>query len=92
MMRERLWQLLAGTDGGVRRTRIIQALDQSPANANQLADRLDLGYNTVRYHLGVLREADVVKSSGASYGEVYFLTDRFEPYRDEFERIVEHHA
>lgn len=89
-MEKALWYLLAGTRGGQNRARIIRALDGRPWNANQLAERLDMDYNTVRYHLDMLSEHDVIEDSGDDYGRVYFLTDRFEHARDEFERITEH--
>lgn len=88
-MEKALWYLLAGTRGGENRARIIRALDDRPWNANQLAERLDMDYNTVRYHLDMLLEHDVIEDSGDDYGRVYFLTDRFEHAREEFERITE---
>jgi len=71
-----LWQTLAGTRGGPNRARILSALDDKPRNANQLADDLELAYNTVRYHLDVLEENQGVTSSEASYGSVYLPSDR----------------
>jgi len=71
-----LWQTLAGTRGGPNRARILRALDDQPRNANQLADDLDLAYNTVRYHLEVLEENGVITSSDADYGVIYLPSDR----------------
>ena len=88
-MKKVLWYLLAGTRGGKNRARIIRELDDYPRNANQLADELDIEYNTVRYHLDVLCDHDVVEPGGQDYGELYFLTDRFEQYRNEYESITE---
>jgi DNA-binding transcriptional ArsR family regulator len=84
-----LWYLLAGTRGGENRARIIRALADRPRNANQLSERLDLEYNTIRYHLDKLADHDVVEPGGDDYGELYFLTDRFERHREEFERITD---
>jgi DNA-binding transcriptional ArsR family regulator len=44
-----LWQALAGTRGGPNRARILKALDERPRNANQLAEDLELAYNTVQH-------------------------------------------
>lgn len=88
-MEKVLWYLLAGTRGGENRARIIRALDGRPWNANQLAERLDMDYNTVRYHLDMLIEHDVIEPSGDEYGKVYFLTDQFEHHKAAFERITE---
>jgi DNA-binding transcriptional ArsR family regulator len=51
---------------------------------------LDVDYNTVRYHLDKLQDHDVVEAGGEDYGELYFLTDRFDANRDAFEDVVEH--
>jgi DNA-binding transcriptional ArsR family regulator len=71
-----LWQVLAGTRGGPNRVRLLRALAERPRNANQLAEALDLDYKTVRHHLEVLEENDVVRSSDYAYGAVYLPTDR----------------
>ena len=87
-MEKALWYLLAGTRGGTNRARIIRLLDARPRNANQLADELDVDYNTVRHHLDMLIDHDVVEAGGEDYGKLYFLTDRFEKNRDAFQRVM----
>jgi len=87
-MEKALWYLIAGTRGGKNRTRIIRLLSERPRNANQLAEQLDLEYNTVRHHLDMLVEHDVVEPGGEEYGEMYFLTDRFEDNREAFETVI----
>ena len=89
-MEKALWYLIAGTRGGENRARIIRLLDERPRNANQLADKLDVEYNTVRHHLDTLTEHGVVEAGGSDYGELYFLTDRFQQHEEAFERITEH--
>jgi DNA-binding transcriptional ArsR family regulator len=89
-MEKALWYLLTGTRGGANRARIIRALSDRPRNANQLSECLDVDYNTVRHHLDMLLEHDVVETGGGDYGKLYFLTDRFERHRERFEEITEH--
>ena len=88
-MEKALWYLLAGTRGGENRARLIRALDERPRNANKLAEALEVDYNTVRHHLDVLLDHDVVERGGDDYGALYFLTDQFEDHRDVFERVTE---
>ena len=88
-MEKALWYLLAGTRGGETRARIICALDERPRNANQLAETLELEYNTIRYHLELLEDHDVLEPGEQDYGTMYFLTDRFEGHREAFEGILE---
>ena len=83
-----LWYVLAGTRGGVNRARILRSLDERPRNANQLAEDLDLNYDTIRHHLDVLADNDVVKSSGNDYGAVYLPTDRARHHWDTVEDII----
>jgi predicted ArsR family transcriptional regulator len=87
-MKKILWHVIAGTRGGEKRVRIIRALSERPHNANQLAERLDICYNTVRHHLEILEEHNIVTPGVKEYGKLYHLTDQFEQHRDEFERIT----
>jgi DNA-binding transcriptional ArsR family regulator len=87
-MEKALWYLLAGMRGGENRARIIRALSERPRNANQLSDVLGVEYNTVRYHLDLLVDHDIVEKGEESYGTMYFLTDRFEQHREQFEDIL----
>ena len=89
-MEKALWYLIAGSRGGENRARIVRLLDERPRNANQLADDLDVDYNTVRHHLDKLTDHDVVETGGDEYGKLYFLTDRFERNRETFEEITQH--
>jgi predicted transcriptional regulator len=88
-MEKALWYLLTATRGGENRARIIRELSERPMNANRLADELDVSYKTVRHHLDMLVDHDVVEPGGNDYGKLYFLTDRFEKHRETFERIQE---
>lgn len=87
-MRKLLWWLIAGSTGGPNRAKIIKALHERPYNANQLSEVLDLNYKTIRHHIKVLQENNVVTSpSGHKYGEMYFLTDKMEENYNTFEEI-----
>ena len=87
-MRKVLWWLIGGSRGGRNRFRILRTLEREPMNANQLATELDLDYKTVRHHLDLLVENDVIESVGDGYGDVYFLTDRMEQNVDVLEEIA----
>jgi DNA-binding transcriptional ArsR family regulator len=84
-----LWQALAGTRGGPNRVRILRAVDRRPRNANQLADDLELAYNTVRHHLEVLERNGILTSSEADYGRVYLPSDRVRNHWEVVEEIVD---
>lgn len=84
-----LWYVLTGTRGGPNRVRILRTLAERPRNANQLAKRLDLDYTTVRHHLDVLRDHDVVERTGDGYGTVYYPTEGTRNHWEVVEEIVD---
>lgn len=87
MMEAVLWYVLAGTRGGMNRVRILRALNERPSNPNQLASDMDLNYDTVRHHLDVLTDNDLVRSSGDDYGAVYLPTASVKDNWDTVETI-----
>lgn len=84
-----LWYLLASSRGGETRTKILRVLDDQPRNANKIAEELDLDYTTVRHHLDVLTENNVLKRTGNGYGDIYLFTDQLERNRDTLEEILD---
>lgn len=83
-MKRVLWWLLAGSRGGANRGQLIRALKERPYNAHQLAETLGLDYKTVRHHLKVLQENNVVVATGGGYGTMYFLSAGMEQHYEEF--------
>jgi DNA-binding transcriptional ArsR family regulator len=77
-MRRLLWYLIAGTRGGVNRAKIIKLLNKRPYNVNQLAEIIKVDYRTIRYHMDVLEENEIVTSAGEKYGMLYFLSSKME--------------
>jgi len=88
-MEAALWYVLSGTRGGANRARVLRALEERPRNANQLAEDLDLDYKTVRHHLDVLEENDVVTDSGDDYGKVYLPSEQARANWGTVEEILE---
>lgn len=84
-----LWYVLASTRGGENRARILRAVDERPRNANQLAEDLDLDYTTVRHHMDVLVENNVVAKSGDDYGAVYLPTEQSRANWDTVEDVLD---
>lgn len=84
-----LWYVLTGTRGGENRVRILRALEERPRNANRLAEDMDLDYTTVRHHLDVLMDNDIVDRSGDDYGAVYLPSERARRHWDVVEDVIE---
>jgi DNA-binding transcriptional ArsR family regulator len=79
--------LIAGTRGGPTRVKIIDALKETPQNANQLATLLKMDYKTMRHHLQVLEKNKIITSVGDRYGATYFLSQVMEDNYALFEEI-----
>jgi len=86
-MKKVLWWLILGTRGGVNRAKIIKKLNERPYNAHQLAETLNVNYRTIRHHIKILEDSNVVKSAGEKYGKMYFLSESMEKNYNDFETI-----
>ena len=87
-MKQVLWYILAGTRGGYNRIRIIDAIKDRPYNANQLSEKLDMDYRTIRHHLKVMTDNNILaRPRGGSYGSMYFLSGMMENHMGTFEEI-----
>ena len=84
-----LWHLLASSRGGETRCRLVRVLQERPRNANEIATELAMDYTTVRHHLEVLMENNVVEKTGDDYGAVYLFTDQLEQHWNVVEEILD---
>jgi len=81
--------MIGGTRGGLNRARLINALNESPQNANQLSQELNLDYSTIRHHIEALEKNGLVTSLGDGYGKMYFLSENLLDNYGFFEEIWE---
>lgn len=85
-----LWFIFASTRGGSTRAKIINLINETPANANQLSTILDLNYKTVIHHLNVLiKNGLIITEDKGIYGSTYFLTPLMEQNFQLFKEIVD---
>jgi predicted transcriptional regulator len=82
-----LWWLLANTQGGENRAKILKEIFQKPCNANELCNILKLNYKTIRYHLDLLEKNNIIFSIGEKYGKTYFPSDNLEEHKEYFDEI-----
>ena len=80
--------LIAGTKGGITRSKIIESLKEKPQNANQLTILLEMDYGTIRHHLKILKKNRIITSIGNGYGNTYFLSPELEENYDLFKEIM----
>ncbi len=86
-VKQLIWWLIAGSEGGINRGRIIVALKMNPSNANQLSETLNLDYKTIRHHIDVLAKNNLVTTMGGGYGKMFFLSPMLEEAFSDFEEI-----
>jgi DNA-binding transcriptional ArsR family regulator len=86
-VRRLLWWLIASSTGGLNRARIIHALNEHPCNANQLSEKLNLDYKTVRHHIKILENNNLIISTVDKYGKMYFLSPLLEESYEVFREI-----
>lgn len=73
-----LFYVFAGSRGGDNRMRIMDSLQSSPKNTNQLANDLGLNYRAIQHHIEVLEKNNLVTKVGEKYGANYFPSVFFE--------------
>ncbi len=89
-LRHSLWNLLAGTRGGVTRIRIIELLQERPYNMNQIHEKLGLDYKTIQHHIRTLIRSNIIISdSEKKYGSVYFIAPVLEKNIHMFREILD---
>ncbi|MGM0405340.1 MAG: PAS domain-containing protein [Thermoplasmatota archaeon] len=86
-LKQELSYLILGQQGGDNRIKILELLKDRPYNHNQLAKELNLNYRTIKHHIDVLLDYDLVVSSGEGYGQVYFLSPKLEDNYNILEEI-----
>ena len=65
-----LMTLIMRRDGGKTTVKIIDELLLQPYNKNQLANRLNLDYNTITYHINIIHDHKYITKE--QFGNVYF--------------------
>lgn len=82
-----LYSLMATRSGGKNTIRIIDEILDKPKNANQLANKLNLDYKTVRHHLEVICYFDYLTKEKFGRRCSYFPSDKLIRNLDEYEKI-----
>jgi DNA-binding transcriptional ArsR family regulator len=89
-LKHSLWNILAGTSGGITRIRILELLRERPYNVNQLHDKLSMDYKTIQHHIKVLMNERIITTSDKNkYGSMYFISPLLESNMHLFDEILE---
>jgi DNA-binding transcriptional ArsR family regulator len=88
-MKKLLWQMLAGTRGGYTRGFILNKLADKPYNTDQLAEALNIDYQTTSHHLDILANDGIISTECDNYCRTYFLSKNMEANLKNFNQIWE---
>jgi DNA-binding transcriptional ArsR family regulator len=81
--------MLAGTRGGYTRGFILNKLADKPYNTNQLAETLNIDYQTTSHHLDILANDGIISTECDNYCRTYFLSKNMEANLKNFNQIWE---
>ena len=84
-----LWFVFAGSRGGTNRLKLVQAIRDTPLNANQLAKELGLDYKAIIHHIGVLEKNNITTRIGEKYNVTFFISGFLEANMDSFLEIAQ---
>jgi CTP-dependent riboflavin kinase len=79
--------LLLQRKGGQTTARVIERLLIRPYNSNQMADALNVSYNTAAYHLRLMLKNKLIEKRNSNYGTYYVATEKLLNEKDSFEEI-----
>lgn len=86
-LKQELSYLMLGQQGGENRIKILESVRERSYNINQLSNELKLNYRTIKHHIDILLEHDLIVSSGEGYGDVYFISPKLEKNYDVLKEI-----
>jgi len=82
------WFVFAGSRGGLNRLKIIQSIQKTPMNINQLANLLGYDYKAIKHHISVLEKNNLIVSVGEKYAITYFVSPFLEVNLETFNEIA----
>lgn len=84
---DKLVKLILGRKGGKTTTKVIDEILESPKNKNYIANKLNLDYNTITYHLDLMYKYDYVKKEKFENITLYYPSDKLYDNLDEYIKI-----
>ena len=81
--------MFAGTLGGYTRGYILKNISVKPYYAKQLADDLNLDYETTRRHLDILVKNKIITTKKDKFGKLYSISKNMEPNLNDISQIWE---
>ena len=82
-----LQYILLGKKGGKTCAQIIELLLVRPYNPNQLANILNLSYNTIHYHIRIMQKHDLIEKITEGYGSIYEPTNKLLNEKEQFDEL-----
>lgn len=84
-----LWSIIAGTQGGVNRAKILHLIKDTPLNANKISTILNLDHKTVVHHVKILAKNELVVKAEKNYAAEYTLSEIMKANQSVLEEIMQ---
>lgn len=85
-----LLNFLVGREGGKTSIRILDLILQKPFNKNQIARKLGLDYNTVKYHIKIMCDHDYISEERFEKRVFYYPTEKFNKVYEQYNLLKEY--
>ncbi|MCC7553770.1 MAG: winged helix-turn-helix domain-containing protein [Methanobacteriaceae archaeon] len=73
--------------GGKTRQKIVIKLLKRPYNANQLSKKINMQYRTIKHHLNILLEENIIEKENKKYGALYSISYKMKRDEKNFEKF-----
>ena len=85
--KKKICDIILKRKGAETSIKVIELLLKRPFNNNQIAKRIDVDYNTARYHLDLLVKNDLLMKDGDKYCALYYPTSGLKKNIETFNKL-----
>lgn len=81
-------EMFIGRKGGTTSMLIMECISIAPCNINEISKKIGLHYNTVKYHVDLLCENELLENDGKKYGRLYYFSQKLLENLDAYKQVL----